>query len=413
MKAGLPASRLDHISLIAERPERPLDFAALVRLGPDAPSAAALSEGALSAYRAFPRTTSRLTDDRWVPMASPVPEVVSLADQEALRSRVEAEVETRLDPRAGAPLQELILECEGRAYLLVRCHHAAADGLSLLWWVDHQLRVARGAPPAPDLDRRAGGLELSQHESPRRKNHFAHAGASRTLWRRGAEPSRRRRVLSLELDADRIRAKLGPRGSRGFSYNDLLAAAALLAAEQHQREHGAPTDRLSLWFPVDIRATPFVGFGNGASRVRIYHRDPGAGTVLDLAQRVRAQLEAARAEGEWFVPTDHPLFSMPDWVVLAYLRRPWVDMGSLLYSHVERPSAVDTDLLPGAEAVETIATLDRRHPIGLAAVTLRGRTHVSFTWDPEQLFEEDVTKLIEFYTQALCQAEEALTACVG
>lgn len=411
MKAGLPASRLDHISLLAERPERPLDFAALVRLGPDAPSAAALREGAASAYRAFPRASCRLQEDRWAPVEPPIPEEARLADAAALQARVEAEVETPLDPRAGAPLEELILESEGRTYLLVRCHHAAADGLSLLWWVDHQLRVARGEPPVPDLARRAGGLELLQHASPRRKNHFAHAGASRTLWRRGAEPSRRRRVLCLELDADRIRGKLGPRGSRGCSYNDLLAAAALMAAEQHQRAHGAPTDRLSLWFPVDIRATPFVGFGNGASRVRIYHRNPGEGTVLDLALRVREQLEAARAEGEWFVPTDHPLFSMPDWVVLAYLRRPWVDMGSLLYSHVERPSPLDTDLLPGAEGLKTIATLDRRHPIGLAAVTLRGKTHVSFTWDPAQLFEEDVTRIIDFYAEALSQAEEALTAC--
>lgn len=413
MTAELSASRLDHISLVAERPERPLDFAALLTLGPGAPSADALRAGAASAYRAFPRTSARLDGDRWTPVEPPIPRVEGHPPAAELHARVEAAVEAPIDPRYAAPLEQIIYQSKERTALLVRCHHAAADLTSLLWWVDHQLRTARGEAPAPEQARQRSPLKLRQHPHPRRKNHFAFWGPSRPLWRRREAPSRSRRFLSLDVDAARIRAKIGPRSARGFSYNDLLAASVLLAAREFQREHDAPASKLSLWFPVDVRAEPFSGFGNGASRVRVYDRAPPSASAIDLAFLVREELEAARAEGEWYVPADHPLFSLSDWVIRAYLTRPWVDMGSLLFSHAERLSAGGAPLLEGVTRVEGVATLDRRHPLGIGAFTLRGTTHLSFTWDPAQLDEVDAARMVELFAATLQRAEEELPPCAA
>lgn len=374
-------SPLDRLSLIMERRERPLDFALVLQL--ENVDLASLQRGAQSAALAFPRSAMRAAGDRWVPDLIPPISTIALDST------------TRFDPRAAAPIAQSFDASSGK--LLTRSHHAAADLLSVVLWLDHQLAVATGvreplqhaAPPTP--------LALKHHKKPARKSRFAHAGPSRKLWTRSGAASPERRVLVRLVSVRRV--------SDDFTYTDHLGAAMLRAIGEFQEARGAPRDRLSLWFPINIRADPFDGFGNGASRIRVYDRSPRGASLRERALSFREQVRWSKDHGEWFVPQKHPLFSLPEPLIRAYFRRPWVDMGTIMFSHLERiRAAKEQPMLPGARSVEVISMLDPRHPLGVAAMTLRGETALSFTWDPAQLAEEDVTFIADRFARAVDDA---------
>jgi hypothetical protein len=191
-----------------------------------------------------------------------------------------------------------------------------------------------------------------------------------------------------------------------ISHNDLLAAAFLEALAQLQRARGAPTRRLGLWLPMNVRVAPFEGFGNGTSRLRLY-RD-AAGLPEDApfsarAQALSAQRQDAIEDGEWAVPAALP---GPAWArplvqpaLRAYLARPWVDMGSAPFSHAGRlgPPGRLASLVPGA----VVMNLHPWHPVGMAGLTHDGETHLTLTWDAAQLAEEDVDLLAEAFDARL------------
>jgi hypothetical protein len=193
----------------------------------------------------------------------------------------------------------------------------------------------------------------------------------------------------------------------GFTFNDVLGAAALSALRRFQQGHGAETRDLSLWFPINVREDPWSGFGNGSSRIRIYGRHLNGPTIGDRARAFREQVAWSREHGEWAVPEQHPLLRLP--VALrraalrAYLRRPWVDMGTMLFSHVER-LAPDGAALGCVQRIEIMSNLDLRHAVGLAAMTLGDRTQLSFTYDPALLDAADVEELASLYREELCAA---------
>ncbi len=166
--------------------------------------------------------------------------------------------------------------------------------------------------------------------------------------------------------------------------------------------HGASTDALSLWFPINIRSDAFSGFGNGSTRVRIYRRDPLS--LVEQCQSVREQLHWARQNGEWHVP-ESAVFRWPTVIqrplVRSILGRPWVDMGSILFSHMERLGGEGEALMRFARSMRFVGMLDKRFPAGFVGATHEGVTWLTLCWDPGLWNKEEAMEFLGLYRQNL------------
>ena len=86
----------------------------------------------------------------------------------------------------------------------------------------------------------------------------------------------------------------------------------------------------------------------------------------------------------------------------AYFSRPWVDMGTGVFTHMER-SALD-ELPDGmVSSVEIVGMLDRRHPFGISAITRGDVTSLTFVHDPAQLSDAAAAELAELYQSQLAR----------
>jgi hypothetical protein len=371
-----PLSTLDRISLWMDAPERRLDFLIAIALS----SIEKIAEIDDRHARAiFPRASSIAAGDHWL-KTDPSP-IVHTTREEALATFAQAP----LDPHAAPLVRQWICGRE----LLTQSHHGGADLMSILLFV------------AAELDREATAdpLALRTHERPQRKSRYAQPGPSTRLWSRRSTPSGERHHRRFVIEAGPWRSAIEKQP--GFTYNDALGLAALSAVRHFQESRSAATKALSLWLPVSLRVDPHRGFGNGSSRIRVYEAALEGVRFADRARSFRAQVAWSKEHGEWAVPTKHPLLGLPaklqQPVLKAYLRRPWVDMGTIMFSHLERlPEGIGD-----VDSVEVIATLDRRHPAGLVAATIGDRTHFTLTWDPAQLDPADAEELIAHYQAAL------------
>lgn len=362
---------------------RPLDGGLILTLS-DVPSLEALERGAASARESYFVSRCVLDDRVWRTV------------DEAPRIELVDDVQPFLD--AGAPVREVPSPRQALAEnrLVTVGHHAAGDLVSILAWVRHQLDVAFGRTPATPTS-----LTLRTCDAPVRKSRYAWSGASTRLWSRAGPSSvRRRRKLDL--------VPFRPAGD--VTYNDALLVTALDVFTAFNASRGAPTDRIAVWCPINARAKPFEGFGNGSSRVRVYRRYGDDAPLDERAKNVREQVKWTREHGEWFVPTDHPLLSGPAWLLRMYLSRPWVDMATGAFSHGERvgPGADET-LWPEVEDLEIVGQLDKRHPFGIFGATFRGRTRLTLLYDPAQLNDEDVDQLAADFERRFEAARAALT----
>ena len=367
MNAGRPATLLDLVSAIMDRPTQPMDFAIVAHLGDDAPDRDSLQAAAVSARRAFPLSGARLVDKRWIATGD---ETAAIGDEPAHTLLSE-----RFDPALGPPVRQSLND----GVLTTRFHHAACDGRSAIRWLDHQLTVAAGLRD-PMVD--AGAWDppaLRAHKAPMRKQRHAHRGASARLVRPEGG------------------ARSGRRGWRTWSVPRAkttdLAEASLAAAARWNAAHRGDSERVALWFPMDIRARRDEGFGNGSSRIRVYRQGPP----------VSRQVRAAFSDGEWAVAGADRLERLPRWLLKAVMRTlswaPWLDMATLPFTHLER-----VDALPGlgqVRSVEAVGLLDRRHPLGVIAASHGDQTSVTVTWDLGELSETEVSDWFGLMREAL------------
>lgn len=391
--------------------ERPLDFALLLHFdrGIDAD---ALERGARSARKRYPSTACGVVDGRWAPLAAascePAFRAVPRAED---RSAIEKFVGTPFRLAEEPPLRQLWVG-DARAgeggCLITRIHHCAADLLSGLEWVRHQLRVAEG------LDKEC--TEPAQWAPPALAD--APPGAKRNpdwgrcdpLWTRPGEPSDQRRwsTFSVELGS------LGElsRANNGFTWNDLLAVAALDTLYEWNRSHGAGRRKVGIWLPVNIRRDPFAGFGNASSRIRVRRDYADDLSIGQKCRAVRSQLDRARERGEWVVPQRSILSGLPLGLsaplVRLYLNRPWADMGSAAFSHVQKWPGNRDAAFDGVRSVGVLGAMHRRHALMFAAVTRLDRTWLTITYDPALLLPQDIDCIRERYRQTLAAAAQEL-----
>lgn len=393
-------SALDLISAIMDTPERPLDAVVIARLCAEIPIER-LETGAASARHVYPQSASRLVDRHW--HFSP-----QLATAIQRVTNVETFLDAGVDLQNELPMRQALLERQDGLHLVTYFHHAAADLVSVAMWLEHQLDVATGRREAVTAAHPYLPVALKDHPRPVRKSQYAHAGPSTALWRRHDQPGRARKVRVIDLDARTLMSLVGD----GFTYNDLLAAVTLEVFHRWNTTHGAKTDRLALWCPVNIRKSPFDGFGNGSSRLRVYPQLLPDTPLVDRCREIRTQVQWSKSHGEWWVPAESPLMKLPDpWmsrVVKTYLNRPWVDMASGMLSHAQRLTADDNGL-PEVDRIEVIGEMHRHYPFGPVAITHREVTTYAIDYDPAMLREDDMDELEALFRDRFEHAQRALS----
>ena len=382
---------------------RPLDFALFLHFdrGLDAES---LSRGARSACNLYPSTACTVEGGRWLtPVAGgPRPEFAVASAGKGSR-HVERFIGSPFNPAVHPPLRQLWIRgtSPGAGSLVTRIHHCVADLLGGLLWVRHQLRVAHG------LDRPC--LDPAPIESPRLS--IAPPGADRNpgwercapLWTRPGKPSRERRWTTFSIPLGRL-AGLSS-STDGFTFNDVLTAAALETLHGWNLAHGRAARRVGIWLPVNIRSDPLSGFGNGSSRIRVRRNYPDDLEFEQKCRAVRSQVSRARERGEWVVPQRSLLARLPlrvgGPIIRRYLNRPWADMGSAAFSHVQRWPGREDLALAGIRKLEVLGAMHRRHALMFAAVTSLDRTWMTITYDPALLRSEDIASIRDRYLQSV------------
>ena len=408
-----PLSTLDVVSWVMDRPERPLDFT-LILHSSRFPDAEALCAGARSALNRYPVTASTIDDGHWVRRADTAPafEQKSAPSDAAARDLLQEWIDRPLDLRAHLPARQLLIGLEdGRASILAtRFHHAAADGRSAGMWLTHQFDVAAGnerpVADAKPFDPPALRVTSNGHRasSPR--------GPRESLWHRPGRRSRSRRWRTLQFACGDLRRRV--RETSAFTYNDALAAAALETCVRWNRSQSRGGARVALWLPVEIRKAPRAGFGNGTSRIRVEAPFELDAAFSSKCRRVHEAISRAMRSGEWRVPDTVAVLRLPPLLMRpllrGYLSRPWADVGTTAFSHVEHANGRLRGIV--VDRIECVGPLHHRHPCAIYGVTRDDSTWLTFTYDPALLTDADVDALAACYRDRIRTAERELT-CAG
>ena len=184
----------------------------------------------------------------------------------------------------------------------------------------------------------------------------------------------------------------------GVTLNDLLGERLLATTAAWNDSHGWSTSKLSLWVPIDIRKQRPRGFGNGASRVRIYRDSIQRESQHDSVRQFRKDMGAAKGSGEWAVND----FKIGMGLVKLYINRPWVDMGSIPFSHLPRERHIEHSAV---KQTNWTMVLHRWHPAGFIVSTDDECIRFTLTYDTGALRVSEAEELISLYKK---QIEAAL-----
>ena len=387
-------------------PERPLDFAVFLDFEGDL-GAEALKRGARSARNLYASTRCGVVDGRWAPLEPAACELAFRAvRREECAENVERFIKTPFRVVQEPPVRQLWVTGArtGGATLITRIHHCAADLLSGLAWIRHQLRVAAGVDEECTEPQEIAVPTLADPPPGAKRN----PGWARCdpLWTRSGELSGDRCWTTFSFASGPLLAL--SRTKAGFTFNDVLAVAALDTLHEWNRVHEAGRRQVGIWLPINIRRDPFSGFGNASSRVRV-RRDYSDGSRLaDRCRVVRSQVDTARERGEWVVPQRTVLSRLPlrfgAPLARRYLNRPWADMGTAAFSHVQRWPGYGDPVFDGLKGLGVLGAMHRRHALMFVAVTRSDRTWLTITYDPALLLRGDVDRIRDRYVGIISAA---------
>lgn len=403
-------STLDLVSLVMDSEVRPLDFAVLLHFDREI-DADDLARGARSARNLYPTTACSVVDGRWSPLEPDCREPAFRSLRRGNGKRlIEQFLRRPFDLGSGPPLRQAwVQDVEaGNGCLVTKVHHCVADLLSVMAWIRHQLRVAA------DLDRPcsepAAVVPPALAEPPPGAKRNPVWDRCAPLWTRPREASGERRWITYSFShGEFMRVSLA---ECGFTFNDVLVVAALETLQEWNRIQGDNGRSVGIWLPVNIRRDAFEGFGNASSRIRVRRDYADRLDIPDKCRAVRSQINLARERGEWMVPqrtilTGIPLrFSAP--LVRRYLNRPWADMGSAAFSHVQKWPGQDDAVFAGLQELGVLGAMHRRHALIFAAVSLGNRTWMTITYDPALLWPEDIAVIRDHYLSTLRAASRGL-----
>lgn len=379
---------------------RPLDFVVINRYGANGGlSLNALEQGAVQARMRFPKTNSLWSDASWVSKSeveASIESSIAESDQQR-QSIIDGFVNSEFDPSHEVPIKQLFIkEPGGNSTLVTRMHHAAGDLLSLVMWLETQFGGTHYQSSSENLEFKTSGTRVG-------KSRYSSKGPSQSLWAHNSRPSSRRSWTTLRFSAGHLR-DLAARAGK-FTYNDILCTAALESAYVWNDRHNRTPRTVSVWLPVNVRKEALKDFGNGTSRIRVYSKGHDLSFVEQCAL-TREQVNWSKANGEWAFPTEPLIAKLPakisKGILQAYFNRPWVDMGTILFSHAEKiTDGAALSLATGLEHMEVIANLHRQYPLGIAGTTYQNTTTLTFTYDPALLNPDEVDEFVEIYQNLL------------
>ena len=391
-------------------PERPLDFALFLDFDGSL-DGDALRLGARSARNLYAQTRCRVVDGCWSALepagCEPAFRAIRSADSAA---DIERFLKTPFRPETEPPLRQLWASGlqAGGGSLVTRIHHCAADLISGLAWIRHQLRVASRLDEACAEPTRISVPSLA--DAPRGAKRNPDWARCDPLWTRSGKLSGDRSCARFSLDPGLL---LGlSRTDEGFTFNDVLVVAALEALHESNRIHGEGRRKVGIWLPVNIRRDPLVGFGNASSRIRVRRDYPDSAGLAAKCRAIRSQVDLARERGEWVVPQRTILSRLPARfgapLARSYLNRPWADMGTAAFSHVQRWPGQNDPVFDGLSSFGVVGAMHKRHALMLVAVTCSDRTWLTITYDPALLYPEDIDRIRNQYLETVATAVREL-----
>jgi WS/DGAT/MGAT family acyltransferase len=355
-----------------------IDAAALrSRFAERLPRAPRLSQRVARRGRALVWEDVRVDLDRQVRVLAAVD---GLAGFEALCARL------MVTPMAtDRPLWELLLVpgvAPGRVGIVLRIHHAMADGVAAVRLVETLLAADGSQPPtAPP-----GGAPSSRHPGgrPRRGRLRAFAsGVARTssLFRgsMGATPllgpiGRQRGVAFVDAELEPLAT--GAR-TQGATLNDALLAAVAAAVETALRDRGAPVPpTLPVSVPVALRDRGGSGNAVGVMLVRLpTHEADAAPRLRRIAALTLAAKDDARARGTFELTRTRAGARL-----FAFLARHQRMIGAFV-TNVPGPRHPLAVAGAPLERVWPVTPIQGNVRLGISALSYAGRLHVTVHCD--------------------------------
>jgi hypothetical protein len=395
-------SPLDLVSAKLHRPSRPLDFSVILTLEPGAVQWEMLQAGAISATHLFPTSGSRVVSRSWQWENTDPFDTYEAEDLPSAERAIHDFVNGGKDPHSDIQVRQLLVTVRSsdEVTLVSRFHHCAFDGVSAALWIFHQMMVASGEVESESSLGLWDGPELRTHEDHHRKSAFSHVGASRRVWSPSTKATPVRDWHSWTLDSSHhavVKQKV-----EGITTNDILSASILQTMVDWNIAHGVHSNKMGLWVPMNIRRQAFVGFGNGSSRIRIYADKMHAETPAERYQKIREQVMWSKDNGEWHVPTDSPILGLSDAfmvpILRAFLGRPWVDMASAPFTHLE-DLGLASRFVPMVRSASWVIMLHERFPFGITAASVGPDTQFTMTYDPGMISREHVFEFERMFSE--------------
>jgi hypothetical protein len=395
-------SPLDLVSAKLHKASRPLNFSVILTLEPGAVQAEMLRVGAISATHLFPSSGSRVVNRVWQWEDIDPLDVFEADDSSSAELAIHGFVNGGTDPHVDIQVRQLLVtvRTSDEVTLVSRFHHSAFDGVSAALWIFHQMMVASGEVEAERTLGPWAGPDLRTHDNHHRKSAFSHVGASRRVWSPSTKATPVRDWHSWTLDSSHHAAV--KQQVEGITTNDILSASILQTMMDWNIAHGVPSNKMGLWVPMNIRRQAFVGFGNGSSRIRIYADKMEAETPSERYRNIREQVMWSKDNGEWHVPTDSAILGMPDSfmvpILRAFLGRPWVDMASVPFTHLE-DLGLASRFVPLVRKASWVIMLHERFPFGITAATVGADTQFTMTYDPGMITREHVCEFEQMFSE--------------
>jgi hypothetical protein len=389
-------STLDYILAAVDTRDRHSDFGIVFHMK-KTPSLEALRAGARSARNLYPVSGSVFKGRRWIPVEVPCDGVMSMP---VSKNSAALFLNREMGLRSNAPIQQLLLTdaASDMAMLVTQVHHAAADGFSSALWLHHQFRIAAGLETPVREPAGFDPVLVRHHASSICSKASEKFGSSQDLWVENRQAIGQERWLTVELSARCFYRRCS---DNGVNASDALAAATFETLASWNRRHGAPSQRIGLWLPVNIRQRCSSQFGNGSSRIRIHPGLSPGTSFVDRCRGIRRQIRIGLRSGEWALPENPAVALLPLWIsgplLRVYLNRPQVDMGTIAFSYVENWSGMQDSVFQDIEKVECVGQLHERHALAVNCVRHAESIWLTFTYDPRRLMKKDVEEMADFF----------------
>jgi hypothetical protein len=365
-----------------------------------------LYRGAISATNLFPTTGSRLSNNSWVWMTSPL-DHPAVVETETPENEIASFLAQPFDLSRQRPVRQLILQTT-QTTLVSRFHHSVADGLSAASWLGHQLDVTLGQAAVNCQSSTTTAPELRNQQESVRRSRFAFDSACDSLAGSRNKRSGIRDWSTIEFSA--VDLKRLVRQRRGFTYSDLLATCALQTLSEWNRIQDPTRVKVGLWIPMNVRQHSEYSFGNGSSRIRIYARSNAGTSLTDKCRKTRQQIVWSIKHGEWVVPNLKLITHLPHWLVApvlrGYLNKPSVDFTTAIFSHVSGWTSASEHGFKLVDGIECIGLCHPRQSLAINGVTHQDKTRLTFTFDQGLYDRTQINQIAEIFLDQLQRFRE-------